>query len=418
MRHIARPYEGGARLLSGKSIQRPSQLGFILGAANVAMIMSFLPAFAHGPALSLAPSAERAYTLALQLLAFSALLLCLFLARHNVLIDFSKTMAQSPLVWVCLLFCALAIASAMWSPSPFLTLGKGLQLALICFFGLSVGAICALASVPVAGLMTACLFCAGALMLVVNGLLFGNPLFITTFGERGRLVLGYTHPLVVGNLAALAAISSMFASNLGRTKFVLFAVGATGALLADARLALASLLFVGALSLLTSSTMLKRRLHILAPLLGVTGLGVVVAGGRLNLWSVIPADLYSLSGRIPLWRFVAQLIRQRPWTGYGYFSGRYLLLQRFPWSGHAHSSYLEVGISLGACGLALLAAFLSFGAVVSFRRSNGFSLAIFIYCLMVGFLNPIFFFTELPFLILLVALSAGASNLRQSASHN
>lgn len=61
-----------------------------------------------------------------------------------------------------------------------------------------------------------------------------------------------------------------------------------------------------------------------------------------------------LSGRVELWKSIADLVRERPVFGYGYTATRSLLLEDFPWAGNAHGVLQEVLVNLGVVGAILL----------------------------------------------------------------
>jgi O-antigen ligase len=71
----------------------------------------------------------------------------------------------------------------------------------------------------------------------------------------------------------------------------------------------------------------------------------------------------TLTGRIPLWRFVVDRIAERPWLGYGYqgfwlgpesSSGDVMNVTNGWYPYHSHNGVLELTLELGVVGIAIL----------------------------------------------------------------
>ena len=61
------------------------------------------------------------------------------------------------------------------------------------------------------------------------------------------------------------------------------------------------------------------------------------------------------SGRNQIFPVAWHLILARPFTGWGYLSGRSVYLPKIPWAGESHDALFEVAVSFGIVGLALFA---------------------------------------------------------------
>ncbi|HEX6188087.1 MAG TPA: O-antigen ligase family protein, partial [Pyrinomonadaceae bacterium] len=140
--------------------------------------------------------------------------------------------------------------------------------------------------------------------------------------------------------------------------------------------------------------------------------GSLILAGLLIFQEWLPAivrpfvsdDLYTLNSRTDLWAQTLSYIAAQPILGTGYFASRYVLIKDFSWAGHAHNSFLEVLLTTGLVGLALLAAFLilTFKEILTTR--NAWLLGVTLYCVIQGMLNPVLFNPGLAMFALAVAL--------------
>lgn len=88
-----------------------------------------------------------------------------------------------------------------------------------------------------------------------------------------------------------------------------------------------------------------------------------LAFGMIALWWFTPTiagyvlrgqsleEFSTLTGRTDLWAYAFGLIAQAPIFGHGYGSGRFLLIEAFPWGGTGHNLWVEVGLGLGILGV-------------------------------------------------------------------
>ncbi|MCB0321969.1 MAG: O-antigen ligase family protein [Bdellovibrionales bacterium] len=143
------------------------------------------------------------------------------------------------------------------------------------------------------------------------------------------------------------------------------------------------------------------------------------------------SEMITLTGRIPLWSQLFRYIEQRPLLGYGYdsfWTSRYAdtILATQDWVvTQAHSTYVELLLSLGLVGLLLYVA-ISFGVVwvaVRYRR-RGASLdiclvgSLVIFALLNGLMESVMIMSNMATLVVMVGVSKLVFSLRASELYN
>lgn len=105
-------------------------------------------------------------------------------------------------------------------------------------------------------------------------------------------------------------------------------------------------------------------------------LGIGLTWSRLPEAAALLGRSPNLTGRLELWSAAVSLAWSRPWLGYGYGAfwssepGR-LVAATVGWVPlHAHNGYLDVWLSLGFPGLALVAALFLLSACRAFQRAR------------------------------------------------
>jgi O-antigen ligase len=112
-----------------------------------------------------------------------------------------------------------------------------------------------------------------------------------------------------------------------------------------------------------------------------TGIAWFMIGNADSFRQMLGRD-QTLTGRLPLWNLLFQVIQHKPWLGYGYsvFWNRpslelsYVVGQVLWVPLHAHNGYLDICLDLGLIGLGIFAIglFIAFWrAAKLFRRSSG-----------------------------------------------
>jgi exopolysaccharide production protein ExoQ len=101
----------------------------------------------------------------------------------------------------------------------------------------------------------------------------------------------------------------------------------------------------------------------------VLGIGLLLAASHLEAVTSMVGRDATFTGRTDLWQYVIEMIRRRPWLGYGYET---FWLWQLPWrlpvdegagwtAPNAHNGFLEVGLALGLVGLLVFVAGLTRG---------------------------------------------------------
>jgi O-antigen ligase len=333
---------------------------------------------------------------------------------------------KSPAFVIITAFCWWSMLSFIWSPNPFLSIAKGLELWCVALAALMAATLASRSKFGEGRLAT---IFALALIAVIAGLLvanifyWGKPLPSTgdtslpldLLGEelsedRPRLILAYQHALLTADLLAIAIIS-LFASDLRKIFKAILLPGLLALLwLTDARGATAGLtISIAAIVILK----LKRNsARAIAAMLSLT----VMVAGLLLVQDRLPAllrpfisdDIFTLNSRTELWAKTLTYIFAQPILGTGYYGSRYLLIKDFSWAGHAHNSFLEVQLTTGLIGLLMLSAFLVLVFKEIFTTKNALLIGVTLYCLIQGMVNPVLFYPGLGmFAVTLALMSAG-----------
>jgi O-antigen ligase len=246
------------------------------------------------------------------------------------------------------------------------------------------------------------------LFLVINYLLWETPIYMLEAEEyvtRQRFTLGYAPPLAVADLLAITLIC-LFASDFNKLiKVILFCPFIALLWMTNGRGALAALV----IALLAMIFFRIKHLGVRILL----GMGMLFSLAYLfvaifNLMNVATKlwgeDAQSLNGRTGLWSYTIPLILQKPLLGYGYYSSRFVLINEFYWAGHSHNSFLEVALSTGLVGLALVAVFTIYFFYSLVKTGDQLLLGLGLFCYISGMLSTLLFTPGIPMFILLASL--------------
>jgi O-antigen ligase len=331
---------------------------------------------------------------------------------------------RSPAFLLISLFTFWGILSSIWSFNPLLTIAKSAELWCVSLAGLMFVTL-AWRSRMGSGKLERLLGLSMA--LVVGGLIaanifyWGKPLPTTgdtslpleligheVISDRPRLILAYQHELLTADLLALAVICLLTCTLNKVWKAVLIPCLLALLWLTDARGPTAGLLVA-----MTALAVLRLRRNDVRAIVLMLALSIAVAAvlvfhDRLPaaVSSLMTDDVSTLNSRTELWAASVKHVLARPILGTGYFASRYLLLKEFTWAGHAHNSFLEVLITTGLVGLLILLAFVFYVIKKSIKTRSPFLLAVTLYCLIQGMMNPLFFNPGLAMFVLTIAVFA------------
>lgn len=259
---------------------------------------------------------------------------------------------------------AMVAASTLWSDVPALTLRRAASLGATFLVGLYFAT-----RLPARALLE---LVAGALGIVaVASLAYvvlrpDQGIAPAAFAGAWRGI--YPHKQMLGIHMALGTVAFVVLA-LGRARYRWGAwLGAAlcAGLLIRSRSISALIVTLAALAAVPLLHVLRRR-NLGAMAAGLFGL-VALTGVVVSLVAQVDTVLTavgkndSLTGRLPLWRFVLERIGDRPMLGYGYFGFwtgwngpsrgvRQVMDNWYPW--HAHNGLLQLSLDLGAIGLLL-----------------------------------------------------------------
>ena len=309
-------------------------------------------------------------------------LVILFLGAAFTIVRFPDRWALTkasipPPLFLLLLFTALSV---LWSPQPYVSLKRVIQLVGVAVIGLALisgGA----GTYRMHRLVTPVLWFGMAAAVVFSA---SFPSF--AFSEFGLRAFFATK----NNFGQFAAVSVLFATGALVTKkegarwplWALLLVSLAGLGLSRSATAILSLAAAGSLIL---AIRVKQVLHpswwapiltLLAVLIvGAIGTGIVVGFPSLDRISGATAGLVgrdiTLTGRAYLWELMLKEAATHPWfgTGYGGFwlglegrSGQIAYLVRWGYPGQAHNGYIDIYNELGLVGLAFVFAFIAMHA--------------------------------------------------------
>lgn len=285
---------------------------------------------------------------------------------------------QDKFLW---LLVGLALVSILWSVAPGMTLRRSVALLGTTVFGIYLAS-----RYSRQELLTLLVWTLG-LSAVLS---LGFALLLPSHGVHHNLPhLGawrgiYVNKNVLGRLMALAALVGLmvsFSNHRGRVAgLVFFGVSVEILFLSTSKTALA-VFFTLLLLLLIHLYRMGHRRTILPVLLIVLTLLLFNWFGTASPTRLPEADA-TLTGRTHLWQAVWEMIRQKPWLGYG--QGAFWLnwngpssdiWNRFDWKPpDAHNFYLDLWLQLGLVGLAAFAFSLFtslFKALALARKKDG-----------------------------------------------
>ena len=275
-----------------------------------------------------------------------------------------------------LLLVMLVLASVLWSAAPEVTLRRSIALLGTTLFGAYLSARYTLGgqirllawALGIAAVLS--LLC--ALALPSYGI-SSDPL---TPGDWQGV---FDHKNALGSSMALGAmVSLLLATSARRLRWLAWACFVLSlALLLLSNSVTAMVVFSTLLILLPLYRALRWRYTLAVPALifAIVLVGAVVVFSVSN-WGVVLNALgrdVTLTGRTQLWDVVLDMIRERPWLGYGFSAfwlgsegpSAQLWLATGQEYEHAHNSFLDLWLQLGLVGVAVF----SLGFVLAFSRT-------------------------------------------------
>jgi len=262
--------------------------------------------------------------------------------------------------YLLLLLIGLAFVSTAWSEAPLMTLRRSIAILGTTAFGIYLAT-----SYSPRELLKLLAWVFGLIAVLSLGFVLLLPEY--ALHENGKWCGIYINKNFLGSMMSLAAITWLVYA-LCTSKARLVAIGFGGfsvALLLLSNSITSIFAFMMLLSVLLLYGLfqwprMRKPGPMILIMLAVLGLSTLLV---INLDALLFAlgRNETLSGRTELWKAIGEVIKQRPWTGYGFgafwlgsegMSG-YIgqLLHWYP--GHAHNGFLDIWLQLGLVGVIL-----------------------------------------------------------------
>lgn len=282
-------------------------------------------------------------------------------------------------LWI---FIATAFLSSLWSENYVLTLGRSITLFAVALLGTYLAT-----RYSLAGIFK--LLCIALALIAVSSLFFAilNPKDAILF-DNARSAMRWqgilAHPTSFGRTMALSTVMwLLYVINKRRYRPVSIGIFILSAILTLLSHAIGSYLAVFLVSgLITILVTSRGRYRSLALIFWLVLIPLVIIGFMSNyglLLSSFNRD-ETLTGRIPLWAGVIEMIAQKPWLGYGYgafWTGNgpsAIVWLIAGWKApHAHNGLLDIWLQVGLLGLVpfLISLFRNISkAVAELRHKN------------------------------------------------
>ena len=197
--------------------------------------------------------------------------------------------------------------------------------------------------------------------LAVNVALFHTPLYFWVnpdVPERPRFTFGYLHPLAAGDILALGVLGAAFApwrlvAKLCAAAFLFFLLT-----LSDSTAARFCVLALLPMAYIVGGQNAWHQSWRAASIAGAMAIGaaVLVALGKGQLADLTSPDnarLFTLTGRVEIWKIILNNGLATTPFGYGFEAARYAITPLVGRSYHAHNLYLNVLVETGIIGFVI-----------------------------------------------------------------
>jgi O-antigen ligase len=232
--------------------------------------------------------------------------------------------------------------------------------------------------------------------LAVNIILFHTPFYFWVnpdVPERPRFTFGYLHPLAAGDILALGVLGVAFAqwrvaAKLGLAGFLFILLTLSDS--TAARICVLALLPVG---YIVSGQDAWRQSWRIAKVISAIILGVMVliAVGKGQLFDLANPDnsrLFTLTGRVEIWKIILNNGLATTPFGYGFEAARYVITPLVGRSYHAHNLYLNVLVETGVIGFFIFLFIVIQWAWRILNHGEIFAWTLMTYVLVLGMDNP------------------------------
>lgn len=389
----------------------------LVPALLISATFSLLPG---GDPANIATSLRGVFEFALLSLGSLGAFIFLFTQRH-LTTEFFYLITR-PIFVSLLLFAVWAMLSLLWSPTPILSFIKGFELVLILVVAVASSLIINNYGIKIEGVLVYTILPLIVIMLGINISTVGTPLKISdmTIAERSRFMLAYDHPLASADILALA-ILVMFAltTNLP-IKTVIISLLVVGLILTDGRAPIVGL-SIALFSMKFANWSFAYKL------MGFFFIGSLIFiflfwdsyhdfVGINSIYTMLleeNRDLTTLNNRFGVWSVAIMIFRDHFFTGVGYYSTRFFLLDYYSWAGQAHNAFIEVAMATGIFGLSFFLSFLLFTLKLALR--NRLLLGVLVYTLTRSIFAPVLFSPSFPMVIITILIAVAL--LRQHKSH-
>ena len=287
---------------------------------------------------------------------------------------------RTPAILLLAAYALFGIISSAWSPNPFFSLGKSVEMLMLVILGATCGVAAAWRQVPIQSPILIALAIRVLGSLAQNMWLGGSIIRMNDYFGRQRFTFGYLHPNESAKVILFLILflwPQFFSAKKTGHKLIIFLLTlANGWLLylTDSRTSIGIALI--AIIVIAAAHMPSNRLRIIITI-AVLLIAIATALGAVwiiedKLASLDPAKVaewMTLNERVPLWQAMLTEALDAPIAGHGYFASRLYGLQVYPWAVHSHNMIIETFLNLGMIGLFLLGVFYllmaAFSAIVA-----------------------------------------------------
>lgn len=376
----------------------------------VLVCLAFIRLLPNSSALSTGLTPGRMYETLLILIGFAIVPLTIMTRGYPL---YLRLAGQIPLF----AYCLWTLASATWSPSPWLSASKSFEMiALIGGAMLFVSGFDYIRQnrLDFTNALAAVLVGLVFFGLVANTFIHGRPFAMKGVDwstPRPRLMLAHNHPIEYADLTSFALIALFASSYSWRKKACLFPALLLIHQMTDARISMAALAIAMLVAFFVKYPNKVRAIaaFVLFNIM-LTYFAIITFGPRPDdlfgpILRLQPEDMENLNGRTGLWEHSIAKFQETPITGVGFYASRFAIMDEFKWAGDTHNAWIEALLTTGIIGFGLMVIVLLGALWVAFRTHDVLLVGVLFYILVCTYTAAPVISAKFPTLILLICLN-------------